>query len=108
VSQVLNRITYCATLSHTPHIHEYRQKSNKLIQPRKLHGTQWGILSGWSEGAQCGIREEYVDRCTRDGGDGYSRTIERIMLNSIDVDSRAKIPDGGNLVMLNYVVGSTR
>jgi hypothetical protein len=26
------------------------------------------------------------------------------MLNSIDVDSRAKIPDGGNLVMLNYVV----
>jgi DNA-directed RNA polymerase beta subunit len=33
--------------------------------------------------------------------------IERIMLNSIDVDSERKIPDG-NLVMLNYVVlGST-
>jgi DNA-directed RNA polymerase beta subunit len=55
VSQVLNRITYCATLSLTPHIHEYRQKSNKLIQPRKLHGTQWGILSGWSEGHNVGF-----------------------------------------------------
>jgi DNA-directed RNA polymerase beta subunit len=33
---------------------------------------------------------------------------ENVLLNSIDVDPEPKIPDGGNLVMLNYVVlGST-
>ena len=44
VSQVLNRLTYCATLSHLRRIATSIEKNSKLIQPRKLNGTQWGIF----------------------------------------------------------------
>lgn len=44
VAQVLNRMTYSATLSHLRRINTPIEKSGKLIQPRKLHSTQWGII----------------------------------------------------------------
>jgi DNA-directed RNA polymerase beta subunit len=44
VAQVLNRMTYSATVSHLRRINTPIEKSGKLIQPRKLHSTQWGII----------------------------------------------------------------
>lgn len=44
VAQVLNRMTYSATLSHLRRVNTPIEKSGKLIQPRKLHSTQWGII----------------------------------------------------------------
>jgi len=44
VAQVLNRLTFNATLSHLRRINTPMEKSGKLIQPRKLHNTQWGII----------------------------------------------------------------
>jgi DNA-directed RNA polymerase beta subunit len=44
VAQVLNRMTNSATLSHLRRICTHIMKSGKLVQPRKLHGTQWGII----------------------------------------------------------------
>ena len=44
VAQVLNRMTYNSTLSHLRRINTPIEKSGKLIQPRKLHNTQWGII----------------------------------------------------------------
>lgn len=44
VAQVLNRMTYNATLSHLRRINTPIEKSGKLVQPRKLHATQWGII----------------------------------------------------------------
>lgn len=44
VAQVLNRMTYAATLSHLRRINTPIEKSGKIIQPRKLHATQWGII----------------------------------------------------------------
>lgn len=44
VAQVLNRMTYIATLSHLRRINTPIEKSGKLVQPRKLHPTQWGII----------------------------------------------------------------
>jgi DNA-directed RNA polymerase II subunit RPB2 len=44
VAQVLNRLTYNATLSHLRRVNTPMEKSGKLIQPRKLHNTQWGII----------------------------------------------------------------
>jgi DNA-directed RNA polymerase II subunit RPB2 len=109
VSQVLNRITYCATLSHLRRISTNIDKNSKLIQPRKLHGTQWGVFcpAETPEGHNVGfVKNMSIGALVTVATDTLA--IERIMLNSIDVDSRAKIPDGGNLVMLNYVVlGST-
>jgi len=44
VAQVLNRMTYNSTLSHLRRINTPIEKSGKLIMPRKLHNTQWGII----------------------------------------------------------------
>lgn len=44
VAQVLNRMSYNATISHLRRINTPIEKTGKLVQPRKLHGTQWGIV----------------------------------------------------------------
>ena len=44
VAQVLNRLTYIASLSHLRRINTPIDKSGKLIPPRKLHSTSWGYL----------------------------------------------------------------
>lgn len=44
VAQVLNRMSYNATLSHLRRVNTPIEKSGKLIQPRKLHATQWGVI----------------------------------------------------------------
>lgn len=44
VAQVLNRLTYNGTVSHLRRINTPIDKTAKLIQPRKLHGTQMGII----------------------------------------------------------------
>jgi DNA-directed RNA polymerase II subunit RPB2 len=57
VAQVLNRLTYNATISHLRRVNTPMEKSGKLIQPRKLHNTQWGIIcpSETPEGASVGL-----------------------------------------------------
>ena len=45
VAQVLNRLTYISSLSHLRRINTPIDKSGKLIPPRKLHNTQWGMMS---------------------------------------------------------------
>jgi DNA-directed RNA polymerase II subunit RPB2 len=57
VAQVLNRLTYKANLSHLRRINTPMEKSGKLIQPRKLHPTQWGIIcpSETPEGSSVGL-----------------------------------------------------
>lgn len=57
VAQVLNRMTYGATLSHLRRVNTPIEKTGKLVQPRKLHSTQWGIMcpSETPEGASVGL-----------------------------------------------------
>ena len=44
VAQVLNRMTYASSLSHSRRISTPIDKSGKLIPPRMLHNTTWGFL----------------------------------------------------------------
>ncbi len=44
VAQVLNRLTYVSSLSHSRRINTPLEKSGELIAPRKLHNTTWGFL----------------------------------------------------------------
>ena len=44
VAQVLNRLTYVASLSHLRRINTPMEKSGEMIEPRKLHGTTFGFL----------------------------------------------------------------
>lgn len=57
VAQVLNRMTYNATISHLRRINTPIEKSGKLVQPRKLHATQWGVVCPCEtpEGASVGL-----------------------------------------------------
>ena len=57
VAQVLNRMTYNSTISHLRRINTPIEKSGKLVQPRKLHPTQWGVIcpSETPEGASVGL-----------------------------------------------------
>lgn len=57
VAQVLNRMTYGATLSHLRRVNTPIEKTGKLVQPRKLHPTQWGVMcpSETPEGASVGL-----------------------------------------------------
>ena len=44
VAQVLNRLTYASSLSHSRRISTPIDKSGKLVPPRLLHNTSWGFL----------------------------------------------------------------
>ena len=57
VAQVLNRLTYVASLSHLRRINTPLEKSGELIAPRKLHNTTFGFLCAAEspEGQSIGI-----------------------------------------------------
>ena len=57
VAQVLSRLTYISSLSHARRISTPTDKSGKLIPPRKLHNTSWGLTCPCEtpEGASVGI-----------------------------------------------------
>lgn len=57
VAQVLNRLTYIASLSHLRRVSTPTDKSGKLIPPRKLHSTSWGFIcpAETPEGASVGV-----------------------------------------------------
>ena len=57
VAQVLSRLTYVSSLSHSRRISTPMDKSGKLIPPRKLHNTSWGFLcpAETPEGSSVGI-----------------------------------------------------
>ena len=44
VSQVLNRMSYHSTLSHLRRINTAMEKNGKLVQPRKLDNSQFGMI----------------------------------------------------------------
>lgn len=57
VAQVLNRMSYLSTLSHLRRISTPMEKNGKLVQPRKLENTQFGMVcpSETPEGASVGL-----------------------------------------------------
>ena len=57
VSQVMGRLSYLQTLSHLRRIISPLQRDAKIIEPRKLHSTQYGFIcpSETPEGESIGI-----------------------------------------------------
>lgn len=57
VAQVLNRMSYMSTLSHLRRINTPMEKNGKLVQPRKLDNTQFGMicLAETPEGSSVGL-----------------------------------------------------
>ena len=57
VAQVLNRLTFVASLSHLRRLNTPLQKQGKLTKPRQLHNTHWGMIcpAETPEGHACGL-----------------------------------------------------
>jgi len=57
VSQVLNRMSYLSTLSHLRRVNTAMEKNGKLVQPRKLDISQFGMICPCEtpEGAPVGL-----------------------------------------------------
>ena len=57
VAQMLNRLTFSSTLSHLRRINTPIEKSGKLVQPRKLHNSQYFFIAAAEspEGASIGL-----------------------------------------------------
>ena len=88
VAQVLNRLTYIASISHLRRVNTPIDKSGKLIPPRRLHNSSWGFLcpAETPEGASVGIVKNlsYMTHITTSS---YSQPIyEYIKLFIIDIE----------------------
>ncbi len=57
IAQVLNRLNFSSTLSHLRRLATPNEKTGKLIAPRKLHNTQWGVVcpAETPEGGSVGV-----------------------------------------------------
>lgn len=57
VSQVLQRLTYTATLSHLRRLNTPIGRDGKIAKPRQLHNTHWGVIcpAETPEGQACGL-----------------------------------------------------
>lgn len=57
VAQILNRMNFNATVSHLRRVNTRIEKTGKLVQPRKLHTSHWGVmcLAETPEGSSIGL-----------------------------------------------------
>jgi len=92
VAQVLNRLTFLASISHLRRINTPLDKTGKLIDPRKLHGTCWGYLcpAETPEGQSVGVVKN-LSYLTIISGNSNSTSIYDCVMPHI------KPLDGGNL-----------
>lgn len=44
VAQVLSRLTFAATISHSRRVNSHVSKSGEMIEPRKVNPTSWGYI----------------------------------------------------------------
>ena len=84
VAQVLNRLTYASSLSHSRRINTPIDKSGKLVPPRMLHSTSWGFVCPVEtpEGQSVGVVKNisYMTHIT------ISSDIESILKSVINED----------------------
>jgi DNA-directed RNA polymerase II subunit RPB2 len=65
IAQVLQRITYLGTLSHLRRISTPVEKTSKIVDPHKVHSSQWGYIcpSETPEGHTVGIIKNMAMGC---------------------------------------------
>ena len=65
IAQVLQRITFLGTLSHMRRINTPVEKTSKIVEPHKIHTSQWGYIcpSETPEGGTVGIIKNMAMGC---------------------------------------------
>jgi DNA-directed RNA polymerase II subunit RPB2 len=108
VSQVLNRLSYLATVSHLRRIQTPVEKSGKLLAPRKLHGTSYGYVCPVEtpEGHSVGIVKSMC-MLTSVSQHTPSLVVLKVLEDKINWITNLDFPDG-TLVSVNGVtIGTT-
>jgi|APGre2960657444_1045066.scaffolds.fasta_scaffold00735_4 DNA-directed RNA polymerase beta subunit len=92
VAQVLNRMSYLSTLSHLRRINTPMEKNGKLVQPRKLENTQFGMIcpAETPEGGSVGLVKNMA-------------LSTRITTNTSSAYLRSSIEDLGTQVYSDHV-----
>lgn len=108
VAQVLNRLSYVATLSHLRRINTPMEKNGKMVPPRKLHNSQWGVIcpSETPEGASVGLVKNMAMSASITGfshPDVVRRNMRRLGLVEDDDGG-----DGVSVFLNGAIVGSHR
>jgi len=77
VAQVLNRMSYLAQLSHLRRVNTPMEKNGKLVQPRKLENSQFGVVcpAETPEGGSVGLVKNMAlsTRITNNSSSAYLR-----------------------------------
>jgi len=109
VSQVLNRISYLATISHLRRIQTPVEKSGKLLAPRKLHGTSFGFVCPVEtpEGHSVGIVKS-LSMLTSVSQHTPSIVIEKQLRNRIEWIEESKYYTGVPVSLNGVVLGYTK
>jgi DNA-directed RNA polymerase II subunit RPB2 len=112
VAQVLNRLTYLASLSHLRRINTPLEKSGELVAPRKLHNTTWGFLcpAETPEGQSIGVVKNlsYMSHVTIPTNSGslyeYAKPyiVELESLKPSELNNNAKVFINGCWVGITY------
>lgn len=105
VAQILNRMTYHATVSHLRRVNTHIDKNGKLVQPRKLHATHWGYIcpAETPEGQSVGLVKNLAMSCsitTHSDSTNVRRRILDMGVRSIDISNPA-LRAHESLVMVN-------
>jgi DNA-directed RNA polymerase II subunit RPB2 len=107
VSQVLNRLSYSATISHLRRVQTPVEKSGKLLAPRKLHGTSWGYVCPVEtpEGHSVGIVKS-MSMLTSITQHTPSTTVITVLENISHVKWVKSIKDtySGTMIIVNGVI----
>ena len=119
VAQVLNRMSYQSTLSHLRRINTPMEKSGKLVQPRKLENSQFGMIcpAETPEGAAVGLVKNmamstqitismssaFIRECIVDLGvcvmtDALDEHAGRTFIHNMGLDTVAHVTINGDLV----------
>ncbi|KAK2953101.1 putative DNA-directed RNA polymerase II subunit rpb2 [Blattamonas nauphoetae] len=96
VSQVLNRLTYSATLSHLRRIVSPIGRDGKMARPRQLHNTHWGMVcpAESPEGQSCGLVKNMAMMCCVSEGfqsEPITSMIEQFGLENLNEASMQSI-----------------
>lgn len=99
VSQVLNRMSYASTLSHLRRINTAMEKNGKLVQPRKLDNSQFGMIcpAETPEGASVGLVKNMALSTN------ISVYMNSTHIRDIVVDIGVKMYDDANIDISNYL-----
>ena len=110
VAQVLNRLTYLASLSHLRRINTPLEKSGELIAPRKLHNTTLGFLcpAETPEGQSIGVVKNisYLAHITIPTNSAPLRTyVQPFIIPIEDLESPANVENKAKVFVNGAWIG---